>query len=192
MKIRKKIILISLLAGLLCVYFGGQAFASEGADNWRHTYDLVMKWLNFGILAFVIYKFGKPPLMNFLHGQKDLLVHEIGSMENEKSLLDDKVKKIQDILDQGESYYTDLKERIVRQGEKRREELIEEARIQSKIMMEASKQKINNHIIQAKENFKAEMIDAAIDMASKKLPNKITDDDNQNFIDNYFAGIVTK
>lgn len=192
MNTRRKIILISLLIGLLCVYFGGQAFASEGADNWRHNYDLFMKWLNFGILAFVIYKFGKPPLMNFLYGQKEQLAEEIGSMEKEKNQLDDKVKEIQDVLDQGEAYYSDLKERIIRQGEKRKEELIEDAKAQSKIMLEASKQKISTHIIQAKDNFKAEMVDAAIELATKRLPNQITDDDNQKFVDNYFTSITAK
>lgn len=190
MNTRRKIILILLLIGLLCVYFGGQAFASEGADNWRHNYDLFMKWLNFGILVFVIYKFGKKPIMNFLHGQKDQLADEIGSLEKEKSHLSDKVKEIQDILDQGEAYYSDLKERIIRQGEKRKEDLIEEAKVQSKIMMDTSKQKITSQIIQAKEKFKAELVDAAVDLATKKLPAQITDDDNQKFVDNYFAAIA--
>jgi len=195
MKIFKKSSLLSLyaFAGILCIFLFGQvAFASEGGDNWRHTYDLVMKWLNFGILAFVIYKFGKPPLMNFLYGQKDRLVVEIGELEKDKAQINEKLKEIQAVLDKGEAHYAELKERIINQGLKSKNDIIEEAKTQSQIMMEASKQKIGNQILQAKRKFKAELIDSAISLATEKLPNQITEDDNQKFLDNYLAGASAK
>ncbi|MDM8536095.1 hypothetical protein QUF70_05015 [Desulfobacterales bacterium HSG17] len=195
MKTSKKINFLSwsVFIGILCIFFCGQiAFASEGGDNWRHNYDLGMKWLNFAILAFIIYKFGKTPLMNFLHGQKDRLSVEIVEMEKDKSLINEKLKEIQSVLDKGEAHYAELKERITRQGLKNKNDIIEQAKTQSQIMMEASKQKVGNQIVQAKRNFKAELIDAAVALASEKLPNAITDDDNQRFVDNYLASAVIK
>ncbi|QTA78168.1 ATP synthase, subunit beta (ATP synthase F0 sector subunit b) [Desulfonema limicola] len=191
MKIPRNLSFLSyIIIGILCIFFCGQAaFASEGGgDNWRHTYDLGMKWLNFAILAFVIYKFGKAPLMNFLHGQKNKLSVEIGEIEKDKSRINEKLKEIQAVLDKGEAHYAELKERIINQGLKSKADIIEQAKSHSQILIEASKQKVDNEILKAKRNFKAELIDAAIAIASEKLPTQITDDDNQKFIDNYLAG----
>jgi len=191
MKISRKITFLSyVLIGILCIFFCGQVvFASEGGgDNWRHSYDLGMKWFNFTILAFIIYKFGKAPLMNFLHGQKDRLSVEIGEIEKDKSQINEKLKEIEAVLDKGEAHYAELKDRIINQGLKSKNDIIEEAKNHSQILIETSKQKVDNEILKAKRNFKAELIDAAIELASAKLPKQITDDDNQRFINNYLAG----
>jgi len=195
MKIPRKITFLSyVLIGILCIFFCGQlAFASEGGgDNWRQSYDIGMKWLNFVILAFLIYKFGKAPLMNFLHGQKDRLSVEIGEIEKDKTRINEKLKEIQAVLDKGESHYAELKERIINQGLKSKNDIIEEAKSHSQVLIETSRQKVEYQILKAKRKFKAELIDAAIELASEKLPNQITDNDNQNFIDHYLAGAAKK
>jgi len=184
---------IFVFTAIFCMFFCTQtAFASEGGENWRHTYDIAMKWLNFGILAFLIYRFGKAPLMAFLYGQKDKVAVEINELEKDKSRINEKIEDIQAVLDKGEAYYADLKERIIKQGLKSKNDIIEEAKNHSQIMLEASRQRIENHIIEAKRKFKAELIDAAIARASEKLPEEITDNDNQKFIDNYLAGASAK
>ena len=40
----------------LCLHVaGGEVLAADG--NWRPVYDLVMRWVNFLILAFLLFKF---------------------------------------------------------------------------------------------------------------------------------------
>jgi F-type H+-transporting ATPase subunit b len=174
MKIPRKITFLSyVLIGILCIFFCGQlAFASEGgSDNWRHSYDLGMKWLNFAILAFIIYKYGKAPLMKFLHGQKDRLSVEIVEIEKDKTRINEKLTEIQAVLDKGEAQYAELKERIINQGLKSKNDIIEEAKNHSQILIETSRQKVENQIVKAKSKFKAELIDAAIELALEKLLN---------------------
>ncbi len=43
-----------------------EAMAAEASGDWRSTYDTVMMWINFGILAFVIVKFGREPMKDVL------------------------------------------------------------------------------------------------------------------------------
>ena len=51
----------------LCIHiFGDDTLAAESGGTWRSTYDLIMRWANFLILAFIIFKFGKKPLINFM------------------------------------------------------------------------------------------------------------------------------
>ena len=52
---------------------------------------------------------------------------------------------------------------------------------QSKSMLEDSKRRIESHFLQAKNEFRAELIDKAMDMAMERLPREITPEDNDKF-----------
>ena len=74
--------IITVAAGLHLTELN--ALASEGGGNWRGTYDVVMIWLNFGIFAFLLVKFLKDPLLNFLRGRKDELALEMNQLEEKR------------------------------------------------------------------------------------------------------------
>ena len=171
-----------LIAMVLSLHFlGHDALAAEKSSNWRPTYDLILRWINFGIIAFVIVKYGKTPIMNFLRGQKEKLAQEINRLENEKEDAKAKIKETLKAVDESEIRFSELKDRIVQQGEKKKTEIIESAQIQSKMMLEDAKRRIGTHFLQAKNEFRAELIDRAMDMAIKRLPSEITSEDNDKF-----------
>ena len=41
------------------------AGAAEAAGDWRPMYDLILRYVNFIILAFLIIKYARKPLVNF-------------------------------------------------------------------------------------------------------------------------------
>jgi F-type H+-transporting ATPase subunit b len=170
------------LAVVLSLHFlGYDALAAEKSSSWRPTYDLILKWINFGIIVFVINKYGKTPIMNFLRGQKDKLAQEIKRLEAEKETVVEKIKETLKTVDESEIRFSELKDRIVRQGEKKKAEIIESAQNQSKMMIEDSKRRVGTYFLQAKNAFRAELIDRAIDMALERLPELITPEDNEKF-----------
>lgn len=163
----------------------GSSFAAEKAGSWRGTYDVIMLWVNFFILAFILVRYTKTPIMNFLRGRKDELAREINRMEEGKEKIISKIQETFKTLEESDQRFADMKERIVEQGEKRKKEIIEEAQQQSAIMMEMAKRKVEGYISQAKSDFKSELIDSAISLALEKLPEEITDEDNDRFISQY-------
>ena len=170
------------IATVLSLHFlGHDALAAEKSSNWRPMYDLIFRWINFGIIAFVIFKYGKTPIMNFLRGQKDKLAQEINRLENEKEDAKAKIKETLKAVDESEVRFSELKDRIVQQGEKKKTEIIESAQNQSKMMLEDAKRRIGTHFLQAKNEFRAELIDRAMDMAMERLPSEITPEDNDKF-----------
>jgi len=176
------------LVGIISFHLCGQdVWAAENAGSWRSTYDIVFKWINFIILAFVLVKFGKAPLTNFLRGKKEDLAREIRQIENEKAELKGKIKETSKILDESEVRFAEIKDRIVRQGEQKKEGIIQTAQNQSKTMLEDAKRRIDTHFIQAKNKFRAEMIDRAIDLAMERLPKEITDEDNEKLTIEYLT-----
>ncbi len=185
---KKARLCVYVMAFVLCCHvFATVAFAGEENTGWRPIWDEILMWLNFGILAFVIVKFGKTPLMNFLERRKYELSREIGQLEKEKEKVAANIRKTFKTLDDSEAHFARLRDRIAEQGEKTKSAIIEDARDQSKIMLDMAKRKIESQIIQAKTTFRAELIDAAIDTATERLPGQITDEDNQKLVSTFLS-----
>ncbi len=86
-----------------------------------------------------------------------------------------------------ENRFESLKLRIIDQGERRKNQLIKDARSQSETMLAISKQKIEGQVKEARDSFKADLVDAAVDLALERLPKEITEEDSQRFVDQYFS-----
>ncbi len=177
-----------IVAGATSFHFLGlDALASEGSGGWRPIYDEILLWINFGIIAFVFVKYGKTPLMNFLRGQKEKIAQDIERVEQKKEKAANRIKEIQKVLDEKDARFAIIKDRIVRQGERKKQEIVESAQQQSKMMLNDARRRIDSQFGQAKRAFRAELIDAAIELAMQRLPQEITDEDNDKFSDQYLA-----
>jgi F-type H+-transporting ATPase subunit b len=186
-------IFFCLIAIVLSLHFlGHDAFAAEKSSNWRPMYDLILRWINFFIIVFVVVKYGKKPIMNFLRGQKDKLAEEIHRLENEKQDAEAKIKETLRAVDESEVRFSELKDRIVQQGEKKKIEIIESAQNQSKMMLQDAKRRIDAHFLHAKNEFRAELIDKAMDMALERLPKEITPEDNDKFARLFLESALTE
>ncbi|MDX9785763.1 MAG: ATP synthase F0 subunit B [Desulfobacterales bacterium] len=182
-----KCVVALLVLGLLL--WGQTALASEGAASWRGTYDTAMKWLNFFILAFLIVKFGRTPLKNFLEGQKENVAVEIKSLENEKAAVQSKVEEARTLLAQSDIRAAEIKEKIIRQAEAEKERMIQEAMAQSRLMLESAKRRVESKIHFARASFMAELVDMAVAAAMEKLPTEITPEDDRKYQDLFMAQV---
>jgi F-type H+-transporting ATPase subunit b len=171
------------LHGLIGPAFGADGVADAG--GWRSTYDEVMLWVNFGIFVLVIVKFGRAPLLAFLKGKKEEVEDEINQVETKKQRAEDAVQEVKQQLADSNSRLDEIKARIVSQGEKRKARIIARAQTESETMLNSTKIKIEGHLASARERLRVETIDAAISMALKQLPDKITEQDDTQIIDEY-------
>jgi len=182
MKNIKRLCLV-IVAGFIGIHFlGGDVLAAEPAGNWRSTYDLIMRWINFLILAFVIVKFGKKPLVNFLQIRREDTERAIRRTEEKKKKARAEIEEIRKTIDQRHIRYEQLKEKINEQGDKRKKAIIEEAEQQSRYMLETTKRKAENRILEARDSLQLELMDAALALAEKKLPGILTEEDNLKWI----------
>ncbi len=169
-----------------------KAFAAEEAGGWRSTFDLVMRWLNFAILAFIIVKYAKTPIKNFLDEKKEEIARQINKIEQEKETAEQQIRETRTALEESKVRFADLKQRIVEDGEKKKQELIEDARQESKILLESARKKIDHRFIEAKKDFKLELAEMAISLAVERLPKEITEKDRQKWIDDFIASVTAK
>lgn len=171
---------------ILCLWLIGPTVsgAAETAD-WRPTYDLVLRWLNFLILVFVIVKYSHRPLANFLKGKQKEIGAEIDRIEQEKADITQAADEARRQLKESALRLEKMKQRIIDRGEKKKLEIIAEARQEGRHIMESARHKVEGAISQAKNKIREEMIDMAVAIALEKLPSEITAQDNQNLFEQF-------
>ena len=161
------------------------ALAAETTKNWRSTFDLVMRWLNFVIIAFVLVKFGRKPIKDFFANRRQEIDHQIKKYEQQKEAAEEKIAEAIQMLNNSIARFEKIKKRIVEDGEKKKQQIIEGARQESRILLEGTKQKIENQIREAINLIRSELIDSAIALAEKRLPEEITAVDEQKLLDHF-------
>ena len=112
MKRVKKIIGVCFffLAGMIGVHLlGNEALAAENTASWRSVFDLVMRWLNFGIIVFILVKYAKTPIKNFLLSRREELAQEIRKIEEEKEKANAKIQEATRMLDESAVKFCGLK-----------------------------------------------------------------------------------
>ncbi|MBW2440543.1 MAG: F0F1 ATP synthase subunit B [Deltaproteobacteria bacterium] len=189
----------TLLAGscfLACFFIlhltAFEVLAAENSGGWRPVFDLVMRWVNFLLLAFLLIKFSRAPIKKFLEGKKQEIADEIGELEAEKDEMLRQIDESKQQLKDSRERLAELKARIIAQGERNRQQIIEDAEQESKLMLKSAQQKMASRIIEARQKLKMELVDSAIAIATDMLPEKITAEDNQKFIDAFISGAASK
>ena len=166
-----------------------EVLAADTSGEWRPVYDLIMMWLNFGILVFLLIKFTKAPIANFFKGRKEEVERDLHEAEQKQQDAQAKVAKTQKLLDESDARFEKLKERILKQGEHKKQEIIANAIEESRTLLEEARRRVDNQIVLAKSKFRSELIDAAIDVAMVKLPDQVTKDDDHKMIGQYIHKI---
>ena len=177
----------TLFAGILLVALPAVAQAAD--PQWRPTYDVAMRWVNFIILVAVIVKYAKEPIKEFLKLQKSDIVSEIGELETEKARVISEIESVKRRGAENRIHFQELRDRLIAQGETSKQQMVEQARQQSKIMLEETRRKMENRVVQAKAGLKMELLDMAIDQAMATLPSVMTAGDTQQLLDDYMSSL---
>ncbi len=174
-----------LLLMVLLLMVPQGVLAEDGAGDWRPTYDLALRWINFFILMFLIFKYARKPLVNFFKEKSEDIKKEIRAVEQEKEEILAKVEEMLKARDHSQEKLEKLKERVIAQGTAKKQRIIEDARKESKILLAGAQRKIESQMMTAHEDVRAEMIDHAIEMALQKLPAVIDEKDRQKLYEQY-------
>jgi len=166
--------------------------AADSSGDWRPLFDLVMRWVNFLILAFLLIKFSRAPIKKFLADKKQAIADQIGELETEKDQILRQIEESKKQLKNSQERLSQLKKRIVAQGEKNKQKMIAEAELESKMLLKSAKEKMDHRIVEARQMLKTELIDTAIARAIEMLPGKITEEDNRKFIDVFVSSASSK
>jgi F-type H+-transporting ATPase subunit b len=184
-----KIMGMILSALMLWGLFSEAAWAGDGIQFTRAHYDLIMRYLNFLILAAVLYKFGRKPLLGFLNNQKNEVAATIDNLEARKQEALEKIKQSQEHLKANKKNLAEISDRIAAEGLQRKQQIIEQAQNESQLMLQAAQAKIEGNLRDTVERLKAELVEAATEKAAEKLPAMLGTQDHERLFQQWLEAV---
>ena len=124
--------------------------------------------------------------------KKQKIAHQINTIEQEKEIAEQKIKETLKVFEDSKIRFAKMKQRIIEDGEKKKEKIITEARQESQILMESTRKKIDNQFLEAQKTLKSELAEMAINLAMERLPAEITEEDNQKWANAFLSNITSK
>ena len=125
----------SIAGWVFLILFGiaaTEALGAEAVVTWRPTYDLVMRWLNFGILIVLFFRYARKPLAGFLKGQSRQIGEKIKRVETEKETIQTRVNDLLNEREKSRERLEQIRARFVSQGEKKKQKIIDDATKESR------------------------------------------------------------
>jgi F-type H+-transporting ATPase subunit b len=167
------------------------AFGAEEAHGgiWE---DYRWKLLNFAVLIVVLVWAAKKPLKDYLKKRTEVIEKTLKEATEARELaqkaladveerLKLKDKEIDEILSRSQITAANEKELLIKQGEQMREKILEQA-----------KNNIDYELRLAKESIKSEAAEIALELAEKKLKDKLTKEEQIRLIEESLKRMETK
>jgi F-type H+-transporting ATPase subunit b len=166
-----------------------QAPAALAAGDWRPTYDTVMMWINFVILATLLTKLLRHPLGNYLNSKRDAVKNTLDGLETEKNRIEEEIQSLRRMLEDRQQKAADLHQRIVEAGENERRDIIATARREAERRLLKARQLIDAHHREACLTLRNELIDSAVGKAMEELPKHMTPETEHALMDRFLKSI---
>jgi F-type H+-transporting ATPase subunit b len=166
-------------------------FATEGGEE-AHTplwKDYMWKIINFGILVLILWKFAKKPLQNFLRQRSELIEKTLNEAKEAKEAALKALQEVEERLKIKDKEIESIISASKKAGEEERERLIAEGyKLKEKILLQA-KTNIEFEVKNAKELIKAEAVELAMELAEKKLKEKLTKEEQERLLEDSLVKI---
>ena len=167
-----------------------QALAADSGGDWRSTYDVVMMWLNFGILTALLVKFLRKPLGRFLTSQRDAIKKTFDDLEIEKARINDDIQALRNSMAARRQKAEERHRRMVEQARRERRDIIESARQEAQRRIAKARQQVDARHREACTRLRNEIIDAAVAKAMSELPRKVTPEEEQGWVNLFLKSIT--
>lgn len=182
------LIFASLSLFAAAVSLASPAEAEHGVD-WMAW---VWKVLNFAILVFVLVKFGGPAFRSFLAKRTELIQKSLDEARQAREMAQKALGEVQERLRTKDKEIEDIVSSARTSGEREREALVKEGEKMSERIIEQARANIEFELKKAKESVKAEAVELAMELAEKKLKEKITKEEQRKLLEESLARLEGK
>jgi len=179
----KKLILPFFIMSLT---FAAYAFGAGGGEEGEHgslMKEYIYKIINFVIIVAVLFKFGKKPLGDFLQKRTELIEKTLNEAKEAKEAALKALQEAETRLKTKDAEVEAILSAAKKSGEQERDRIIEDTgKLRDKIL-EQAKTNIDFELKHAKEAIKAEAVELAMELAEKKLKDKLTKEEQEKLLD---------
>jgi F-type H+-transporting ATPase subunit b len=164
------------------------AFASSGGgehgEGGSHIMPYVWQAVNFGILvALLVFVIKKADIAGLLRARTEGIQKSVDDAREAKELAQKALAEVQERLKSKDKEIEEIINASMRSGEKERDRLIEEGQRLSEALLEQTKTNIEFELKEAREAIKAEAVQLAMEIAEKKIKDKLDEGQQKKLLD---------
>jgi F-type H+-transporting ATPase subunit b len=164
---------------------GGHHGGPLHIDHIIHNPEFWTAVLNFSLLVFLLVKFGRAPIRDFLSGRRREMERAINEAAEAKAKAEAKLKEYSDRLGQLDSEMAKLRSDLAAAAEEDKKRIVAEAEETARRMKIETDALIDQHAKALSAQVRRELVDGAIATAERLLREKITAADQQQLADEF-------
>lgn len=168
---------------------GGDHGAAHGG-GWAATDTY--RVMNFAVLAIALFFLLRKPASQFLNDRIQNIREQLKELEAKKTAAESKLAEYEEKLATLSGEEEKIIDQYRQQGQALRDKILEEAASAAEKLEEQARRTIDHEFKQARHQLEAEVLEKAIAKAEEILKKNITDQDQDNLVDEYLTKVVTK
>lgn len=193
-RVQDRAALISMFVAFQFLLFAAVAFAQEGGEAPQSLFKAYF-WpiINFVVLVFLlVYAMKKADIKGYFKKRTELIEQSLKEAREAKELAQKALTQVEERLRVKDTEIEEIIASARVSGEKEKARLVEEgAKLQEKIL-EQAKTNIDFEVKQAKSAIKKEAAELAMELAEKKLKEKLTKEEQLKLLEESVAKIEGK
>jgi F-type H+-transporting ATPase subunit b len=182
---RTLLVLLTFVVALAAALAGGAAvsWASEGAAHGPDWKEWAWKIGNFAILVILLVKFLNKPLRSFLAQRTELIEKTLKEAQEAKALAEKALAEVQERLRLKDSEINEIISRAQESAKSEEALLMQQGDEMRQRILDQARSNIEQELRTAKEAIRAEAVEVAMELAEKKLREKLTKDEQIRLIE---------
>ncbi len=186
---RWHLIFLAGVAGGVVLSLVFPAMASEAAGHSAPWKDYLFKVINFAILIFLLIKFLRNPLREFLEKRHNEVKEELKRAKELSAAAEKTYQEAQRRLANMDEEIQTIREQMEREVEQEKAHLLKEAEKKAEAMKVQAEQELKEEMEQMKKKLREEISTQALALAEKLVRQNINEDDQKRLVDFYVRQI---
>ena len=145
--------------------------------------------LNLLLLFFVLWFFGRKPLVGWFRDRRDRIQEEVETAANLRREAEEHYARWQQKLSELETELEEIRRASRARAETERDRILEDARAAAERIRSDAHVAIDHELRRARESLRREASDLSVELAAELLRGQVTDTDRDRLIDEFVAKI---
>ncbi len=172
-----------ILATLFVIAAPLPAFASEAGGEGYDWAGFGWQIVNFAILATLLVVFARKPLRDYLKARTESIKKSIEEARQARELAEKALAEVHERLKVKDREIAEVVAAAETSGQKEKEALIKEGERLAQKLIEQARSNIDYELKQAKEAIKAEAVELAMELAEKKIKDKLGEEEQKKLFE---------
>jgi F-type H+-transporting ATPase subunit b len=160
-------------------------WAAEAHHEIESPFTLVMRLINFFLLAALLFWLLKKPLANFLNQRQQKVRESLDEATKAREEAEARYRDIQQKLEQAESEINELRQMLVDQGRREKEKILDNAQKEVEKMRRQAELTAEQELKNARYMLRREAVDLAAEIATRILMERIAKKDHDALARDY-------